>query len=177
MNSKYNVLTASNTVEISFASCPTRRARCEFTTVVAFDTEERAIPPGHCVGRLMADTVRDEMVDFVKIEALKPEAMSITILWLPVTFDGPLVRLEILLRRNLSPVMSPQRRFQRFHDSNDTDFKTFRNDMEEPGTLWYLLKRRVSVSMLCFDCRLHDIAEQKFLYPVWSLGMVVEGIV
>jgi hypothetical protein len=37
------------------------------------------------VGRLMADTVvRDEMVNFVKIEALKPGAMSITILWLPV---------------------------------------------------------------------------------------------
>jgi hypothetical protein len=55
----------------------------------------------------MADTVRDEMVNFVKIEALKPEAMSITILWLPVTFDGPLVRLEMILRRNLLPVMSP----------------------------------------------------------------------
>jgi hypothetical protein len=36
-------------------------------------TEETPIPPGHSVGRFDADTVvRDEMVDFVKIEALKP---------------------------------------------------------------------------------------------------------
>jgi hypothetical protein len=60
-------------------------------------------------------------------------------------------------------------------DGDFSDPKTFRKNRNT--LVCNFLKRRVSVSMLCFDCRLHDIAEQKFLYPVWSLGMVVEGIV
>jgi hypothetical protein len=48
--------------------------------------------------------------------------------------------------------------------------------MEEP-TLVPSEKKGLSIHVVFFDCRLHDIAEQKFLYPVWSLGMVVEGIV
>jgi hypothetical protein len=74
-NSKYNVLTASNTVEISFrvVSNKTRSMR-EFTTVVAFDALKNAqFHQDTAWAALMADTVvRDEMVDFVKIEALKP---------------------------------------------------------------------------------------------------------
>jgi hypothetical protein len=58
------------------------RSMREFTTVVAFDALKNAQFPGTLRGPLMADTVvRDQMVNFVKIEALKPGAMSITILW------------------------------------------------------------------------------------------------
>jgi hypothetical protein len=71
---RYNVLTASNTVEISFrvVSNKTRSMR-EFTTVVAFDALKNAQFTRTLRGPLMADTVvRDQMVNFVKIEALKP---------------------------------------------------------------------------------------------------------
>jgi hypothetical protein len=144
----------------------------EFTTVVAFDALKNAQFPGTLRGPLMADTVvRDQMVNFVKIEALKPGAMSITILWLPATFDGPLEESidDDLCKAIFCACPSaievvprvPGRRFQS------------QNVPKEPEHFgMQLSERRVSVSMLCFDCRLHDIAEQKFLYPVWSLGMV-----
>lgn len=72
-NSKYNVLAA--TVEIAFrvVSNKTRSMR-EFTTTVAFDELKNAqFHQDTAWAALMADTVvRDDMVSFVKIEALKP---------------------------------------------------------------------------------------------------------
>jgi hypothetical protein len=58
-----------------------------------------------------------------------------------------------------------------------TPIQTFRDDPMEEPTLVPSEKKGLSIHVVFFDCRLHDIAEQKFLYPVWSLGMVVEGIV
>ena len=74
-NSKYNVLTASTTVEISFRVVSNKtRAMREFMTTVAFDELKNAqFHQDAAWAALMADTVvRDDMVNFVKIEALKP---------------------------------------------------------------------------------------------------------
>lgn len=74
-NSKYNVLSYNTTVEVAFRVVSDKtRAMREFSTIVAYDATKNAQHhQGLAWTALMTDTaVRDEMVDFVKTEALKP---------------------------------------------------------------------------------------------------------
>jgi hypothetical protein len=74
-NSKYVVMAYSSTIEVAFRVVSDKtRAMREFSTSVAYDsTKNSQYHQDLAWSALMADVaVRDEMVDFVKTEALKP---------------------------------------------------------------------------------------------------------